>query len=82
MWGCSDGKPTLAIVNTNRDRAVELTLEGADSSLAGLDRYLYAEGGLKLDEERLLPVDERIALRSGDRIRIDPGSMVVYTALE
>lgn len=82
MWGRSDGKPTLAIVNTNRDRAVELTLEGADSSLAGLDRYLYAEGGLKLDEERLLPVDERIALRSGDRIRIDPGSMVVYTALE
>ena len=82
MWGRSDGKPTLAIVNTNRDRAVELTLEGADSSLAGLDRYLYAEGGLKLDEERLLPVDKRIALRSGDRIRIDPGSMVVYTALE
>lgn len=69
MWGRSDGKPTLAIVNTNRDRAVELTLEGADSSLAGLDRYLYAEGGLKLDEERLLPVDERIALRSG---RPDP----------
>ncbi len=23
MWGRSDGKPTLAIVNTNRDRAVE-----------------------------------------------------------
>lgn len=82
MWGWFDGKPTLAVVNTNPDLAVELTLEGLGLPLAGLDRYLYAEGVLKLDGERLLPVAEGMTLRSGERIRVDPESMVVYTALE
>ena len=35
-----------------------------------------------LDGERLLPVAEGMTLRAGDRIRVDPESMVVYTALE
>ena len=82
LWGEYDGKPTLAVVNTNPDQAVVLTLDGLTASWSGLDRYLYAEGALQLDGERLLPVERRVTLRSGDRIRIEPESMVVYTALE
>lgn len=82
MWGQSDGRPTLAVVNTNRDRAVVLTLEGLTSALTGLDRYLYAEGELRLEGERLLPTERRVTLRPGGRIRLEPESMVVYTALE
>lgn len=82
LWGQYDGKPTLAIVNTNPDHAVELTLQGLTSSWTGLDRYLYAEDLLNLDGERLLPVERDVTLRSGDRIRLEPESMVVYTALE
>lgn len=82
MFGRKAGGATLAVVNTDRERAVELTLGGECSGLTGLSCYLYGKGVLKLDGERLLPVECGMTLAPGSRIRLEPETMLVYTSME
>lgn len=82
MFGRSAEGVTLAVVNTDRERAVELTLGGECSGLTGLSCYVYGEGLLKLDGERLLPAGRGVTLAPGSRIRLEPETMLVYTSME
>lgn len=82
MFGRKAGGVTLAVVNTDRERAVELTLGGECSGLTGLSCYVYGQGVLKLDGERLLPVGRGMTLAPGSRIRLEPETMLVYTSME
>lgn len=81
MVGFSDGGATLAVVNTHADRAVELTLRGLPAALSDLSLYVYGEGVLKLDGERLSPVAGGLSLGQGARIRLEPETMLVYTSM-
>ena len=44
--------------------------------------YLYAPGRLRLEGERLLPVERGVAHASGSRIDLIPETMLVYTSME
>ena len=81
MVGRTDKGATVAVVNTHADRAVELTLRGLPAPLSGLSLYVYGEGVLKLDGERLLPTEQGVTLEEGARIRLEPETMLVYTSM-
>ena len=72
----------MAVVNTDSERTVELTLENPQPGLSDLALYVYAGGQLELEGERLLPVERGVALASGSRISLAPETMLVYTSME
>ena len=43
---------------------------------------LYAPGRLRLEGERLLPVERGVALAPGSWISLAPETMLVYTSME
>lgn len=57
MFGRTEKGVTLAVVNTDSERTVELTLENPQPGLSDLALYVYAPGRLRLGGERLLPVE-------------------------
>ena len=82
MFGRTERGATLAVVNTNQDRAVELSLSGNIPELSNLSLYAYGNGLLKLDGEKLLPAQRELTLTAESRIRLAPETMLVYTSLE
>lgn len=82
MVGRTQRGTTLAVVNTDPERSVELRLETPLPELTGLNQYIYGPGRLALDGDWLLPVERGLRLAPGSRIRVAPETMVVYTSLE
>ena len=82
MFGRTEKGVTLAVVNTDSERTVELTLENPQPGLSDLALYVYAPGRLRLGGERLLPVERGVALAPGSRISLAPETMLVYTSME
>lgn len=82
MYCRSEQGQTLAVVNTDPERTVELTLELPQAELRGLSLYAYVDGALNLAGERLLPVSRGITLAQGSTIRLAPETMLVYTSIE
>ena len=82
MFGRTERGATLAVVNTNQDRAVELSLSGNIPELSNLSLYAYGNGLLKLDGDKLLPAQRELTLTAESRIRLAPETMLVYTSLE
>ena len=82
MFGRTEKGVTLAAVNTDSERTVELTLENPQPGLSDLALYVYAPGRLRLEGERLLPVERGVALAPGSWISLAPETMLVYTSME
>lgn len=82
MFGRTEKGVTLAVVNTDSERTVELTLENPQPGLSDLALYVYAPGRLRLGGERLLPVERGGGACAGSRISLAPRPMLVYTSME